>query len=182
MFASFDLARDEAFESFASANTHWLQDYCEWGWAATPLFHAFVQFVLDGQWKALKAHATQRGISLIGDLPIFVGADSADVATRPDLFRLNDDGAPTVVTGVPPDEFAKDGQLWGHPHYDWPVHRKEHFAWWRNRVHTALERFDQLRIDHFIGFTRVYEVDAAHTNARQWNVEAHARGGVVDGD
>lgn len=165
MYTAVDLEQHAAFAAFTASNAHWLPDFCGW-LGDDPLYHAFVQFLLDGQWAKLKAHAHARGIALIGDLPIFVGAASADVAARPELFRLNEAGEPTVVTGVPPDDFAVDGQRWGHPHYDWPVHQAEHFAWWRNRVHTALTRFDALRIDHFIGFVRTYEINATDTHAR----------------
>ena len=166
MFAQTDLTCDEDFIEFASVNAHWLPDYCAWVCENDQAFHTYVQFLLHTQFKALRAHATARGIRLIGDLPIFVGLESADVATRPELFRLDEAGQPTVVTGVPPDEFAKDGQLWGHPHYDWAVHQEEDFAWWHNRVSTALQRFDALRIDHFIGFVHAFEVDASESNAR----------------
>ena len=165
MYADADLEQNAAFAAFTAANAHWLPEYCAW-LGDDPLYHAFVQFLLDAQWTALKDHAHAQGIALIGDLPIFVGANSADVATRPELFRLNEAGVPTVVTGVPPDDFAVDGQRWGHPHYDWPAHQAEHFTWWRTRVQTALTRFDALRIDHFIGFVRTYEIDATQTHAR----------------
>jgi 4-alpha-glucanotransferase len=106
-------------------------------------------------------------VRLIGDLPIFVSLDSADVRDRPELFRLDARGRPVVVTGVPPDCFSKDGQLWEHPHYRWAAHRRERFAWWISRVRIALERFDALRIDHFVGLKHAYEIPGAATHARR---------------
>jgi 4-alpha-glucanotransferase len=129
--------------------------------------HAWLQYELDRQWAALRAHCTGRGISLVGDVPIFVTADSADVRANPELFRLRKDGTPEVLTGVPPDNFSADGQLWGHPHYAWDAHARQKFAWWTSRIACAAERFDLVRIDHFIGFTRAYEVPAGAKNARK---------------
>jgi 4-alpha-glucanotransferase len=106
-------------------------------------------------------------VKLVGDLPIFVTLDSADVADRPELFRLERNGRPKVVTGVPPDCFSADGQLWGHPHYAWAAHRREGFRWWMRRVATALERFDALRIDHFVGFVHAYEIPGTAKTARK---------------
>lgn len=108
-----------------------------------------------------------KGVALVGDVPIFVTADSADVRAHPELFRLKADGTPEVLTGVPPDGFSADGQLWGHPHYAWDAHIKQKFSWWTSRITCASERFDLVRIDHFIGFTRAYEVAAGAKNARK---------------
>ena len=129
--------------------------------------HTFVQFKLDAQWAELRAYCAKRGISLVGDVPIFVTADSADVRANPELFRLKKDGTPEVLTGVPPDGFSADGQLWGHPHYAWDAHRTEKFAWWISRIACAAQRFDLVRIDHFIGFHNAYEVPAGAKNARK---------------
>jgi len=129
--------------------------------------HAWIQFELDRQWAELRGHCTKRGIALVGDVPIFVTADSADVRANPELFRLKKDGTPEVLTGVPPDNFSADGQLWGHPHYAWDAHRREKFAWWISRIACAAERFDLVRIDHFIGFHNAYEVPAGAKNARK---------------
>ena len=184
-FDSFSNTRGEpgpggrAYAAFRRRNLAWLDDWCEYivsrtrgrrgssSTQAIPEYHAFVQFVLDRQWSALRKHALQHDVRLIGDLPIFCGADSADVAGRPDLFRLDRHGRPTVLTGCPPDAFTRDGQLWGHPHYRWSAHRQEGFAWWRSRVATTLTRFDLVRIDHFIGFERAYEIPGNARNARK---------------
>jgi 4-alpha-glucanotransferase len=130
-------------------------------------FHAFCQWCFERQWQRLRKEASRRGILLFGDVPIFTALDSADVAASPELFRLDRRGRPEVVTGVPPDSFAKDGQLWGTPHYRWSAHRRDGFRWWRRRIGRALERFDLVRIDHFIGFVRAYEVPATARNARR---------------
>lgn len=169
-------------QSFRERHEFWLEDWiahaterCGRRRNATsielnPDYHAFLQFVVDRQWSRLRAHALDRGVRLVGDLPIFCGADGADVASRPELFRLDRSGSPSVLTGCPPDPFAVDGQLWGHPHYRWNAHRREAFEWWRSRVAVTLERFDLLRIDHFIGFVRAYEVPggARHARVGRW--------------
>ncbi len=158
--------RSTAFRSFATAQAHWLDDWCD-DQQGDPEEHAFTQFMLDRQWRQLRTFASRRGVGFIGDVPIFVHADSTDVRARPELFRLNSHGAPTVVTGVPPDDFCPDGQLWGHPHYNWLAHRKDQYQWWLDRFGRALELFDAIRIDHFIGFVRLYEVSARAKTARR---------------
>ena len=114
---------------------------------------------LEGKWDAFRKHCQGLGIRLMGDLPIFVPADSDDVLEKPELFRLDNLGRPEVQTGVPPDCFSATGQLWGHPHYDWPAHRAENFEWWVRRIQTQLEWFDAVRVDHFIGFYHAYEIE-----------------------
>jgi 4-alpha-glucanotransferase len=118
----------------------------------------FVQWKFDDQWNALRALCKQRGIGLIGDLPIFVAHDSADVWQHPEVWKLDDDGVSTCVAGVPPDYFSKTGQRWGNPLYRWAHLKKEGYAWWVERVRSALSRFDAVRLDHFIGFARYWEV------------------------
>jgi len=125
----------------------------------------FEQFLFHAQWGALRAHAKDRGVRIIGDVPIFVPLDCADVWVRPDLFKLDPDGMPTVVAGVPPDYFSATGQLWGNPIYRWEAHAAEGFAWWTARVAAALERVDLLRIDHFRGFAACWEVPAGAADA-----------------
>jgi 4-alpha-glucanotransferase len=125
-----------------------------------------LQFFFAEQWAALKAAANEGGIRVMGDLPIFVAEDSAEVWTRRDLFLLDSQGLPTEVAGVPPDYFSEDGQLWGNPLYAWPAHRAEGFAWWRKRLRASLERYDLLRIDHFRGFEAYWAVPAGDATAR----------------
>jgi 4-alpha-glucanotransferase len=121
-------------------------------------FQKFVQWQFATQWFALKAYCTARGIGLIGDVPIFVAPNSADVWAHPNLFQLNRDGTPRVVAGVPPDYFSKTGQRWGNPHYRWEKLRGQGYRWWIQRFRKTLQYFDAVRLDHFIGFVRYYEV------------------------
>jgi 4-alpha-glucanotransferase len=122
--------------------------------------HRFAQFVFDRQWRALRQHAQERGIRLIGDLPIFVAQDSADVWCHQELFELDRDGRARKVSGYPPDRFSPKGQLWGHPQYRWAVHRRTGFAWWVQRFARLFELFDAVRVDHFLGFTRTWSIPA----------------------
>lgn len=130
-------------------------------------YHQFVQFIFARQWAALRTYAHSRGVGLIGDIPIFVALDSADVWANPKLFLLDRTGRPKVVSGCPPDDFCIDGQLWGHPHYDWPAHRRSRFKWWSARFESMMHRFDMVRIDHFLGFNRAWAVPAIATTARK---------------
>jgi len=123
-------------------------------------YHEFVQWQFSEQWKELKAYCTAKGIRLIGDIPLFVAHQSADVWAHPELFKLNAAGNPTVVAGVPPDYFSKTGQLWGLPVYHWEALQAQNYRWWIERLRTAFGRFDINRLDHFIGFVRTYEVSA----------------------
>ena len=123
-------------------------------------YHEFVQWQFSEQWKELKAYCTAKGIRLIGDIPLFVAHQSADVWAHPELFKLNAAGNPTVVAGVPPDYFSKTGQLWGLPVYHWEALQAQNYRWWIERLRTAFSRFDINRLDHFIGFVRTYEVSA----------------------
>ncbi|MDQ8208616.1 4-alpha-glucanotransferase [Coraliomargarita sp. SDUM461003] len=118
----------------------------------------FEQFILRLQWSRVQQRAQDLGVRLVGDLPIFVAHDSADVWCQPELFRLNADGSPSVVAGVPPDYFSATGQLWGNPLYDWEAHRREDFGWWRQRLSRILSWVDVVRIDHFRGFDACWEV------------------------
>jgi 4-alpha-glucanotransferase len=129
-------------------------------------FHQFVQFLFDRQWSALRTYANRNHVGLIGDIPIFVAHDSADVWANPRLFHLDRAGGPKVVSGCPPDAFCCDGQLWGHPHYNWPVHRRDNFDWWVRRFRSMLRNFDAVRIDHFLGFYQAWAVPAHARNAK----------------
>jgi len=117
------------------------------------------------QWLALKQYANERGIRIIGDIPIFVSMDSADVWANPHLFHLDEQLRPTVVSGVPPDYFSETGQLWGHPLYRWDVMAQEGYAWWIARFRVAFTQADVMRIDHFRGFYNYWEVPAGEKTA-----------------
>lgn len=121
-------------------------------------FHRFVQWQFSVQWADLKARANARGIAMVGDAPIFVAHDSADVWAHPDLFRLRADHQPAVVAGVPPDYFSATGQLWGNPHYAWERMAQTGYAWWIARLRHLLRLVDQIRIDHFRGFAAFWEI------------------------
>jgi 4-alpha-glucanotransferase len=128
-------------------------------------FSRFCQFLFLRQWRALKDAAVERGISLLGDVPIFVAADSAEVWAHRELFLLDDEGRPTAVAGVPPDYFSSTGQLWGNPLYDWNRHAADGYAWWIARLEHALGLLDAVRLDHFRGFAAHWQVPAGETTA-----------------
>ncbi len=123
------------------------------------------QFLFDQQFRSLRTAAAARGITLMGDLPIYVARDSADVWSHRELFQLTPDGTPRVQAGVPPDYFSSSGQLWGNPIFDWDRHAATGYAWWIERVRHALTRFDLLRLDHFRGFESYWEVPGDATTA-----------------
>lgn len=131
----------------------------------------FYQFLFFRQWLALKRYANEHGVRIIGDAPIFVALDSADVWCNQNKFKLNADGTPKVVAGVPPDYFSKTGQLWGNPIYDWDAMLRDNFGWWTARLAFALRTVDILRLDHFIGFVRNWEVPGGDETAEngQWS-------------
>jgi 4-alpha-glucanotransferase len=120
--------------------------------------HAFRQFLFSRQWKALRSQAGRAGVKIIGDLPIFVAHDSADVWANEDLFCLDDTGQPLVVAGVPPDYFSETGQLWGNPLYRWDHHAETGYAWWLARFRAMFKLVDIVRVDHFRGFVDYWEI------------------------
>jgi 4-alpha-glucanotransferase len=126
----------------------------------------FQQWLFDRQWQRLRAYAREHKVRLLGDVPMYVAHDGADVWGNQHVFRLNERGERVALAGVPPDYFSADGQLWGNPVYDWEVLRHSDFAWWIARFRNALERFDAVRLDHFIGFQRCWEVPAGASSAR----------------
>lgn len=127
----------------------------------------FRQFLFFSQWGELKKEANRKGISIIGDIPIFTALDSADVWANRELFDLNKEGYPNSVGGVPPDYFSPTGQLWGNPLYKWPQHRKSGYVWWQARIAQALRLFDIVRIDHFRGFESCWQVAAGSETAEE---------------
>ena len=127
--------------------------------------YKLTQFLFFEQWRRVRETCRARSIDIMGDLPIFVAHDSADVWARPELFRLDPDGRPTVVAGVPPDYFSATGQLWGNPHYRWDALERTGYAWWVERFRAVLELVDRVRIDHFRGFEASWEVPRDATTA-----------------
>src|SRR5512139_556421 len=187
-FEAFCAAEQAWLEDYALFKTlaehHDLQDWCRW---PAPLaqrepealrqaalqhadeigFWCFCQWCFFRQWRKLKAHANSRGIQIIGDMPIFIAYQSAEVWARPELFQLGADRRPTVVAGVPPDYFSATGQRWGNPLYLWSAHEQENFAWWIKRMQKTMELVDIVRIDHFRGFAGYWEIPASEPTAIQ---------------
>ncbi len=133
-------------------------------------FHKFLQFQFARQWSALRGYANSHGVRIIGDIPIFVALDSADVWSHQELFHLDEQGRPTVVAGVPPDYFSRTGQRWGNPLYRWETMAQQGYQWWIERFRTTLGQVDIVRIDHFRGFEAYWEIPAQHSTAEhgQW--------------
>lgn len=119
---------------------------------------AFQQFMFARQWRSVRQYAAQRGIQIIGDIPIFVALDSSDAWANPEQFYFDDQGQPTAVAGVPPDYFSETGQLWGNPLYNWPAMQERGFDWWIKRFQASLKLYDVIRVDHFRGFAGYWEI------------------------
>ncbi len=128
-------------------------------------YQKFIQHLFFEQWFALKSYANEKGIKIVGDIPIFVAFDSADAWSNPDLFFFDDDGKPTYVAGVPPDYFSPTGQLWGNPLYRWDVMKERGYTWWISRFSQTLEMVDILRLDHFRGFAKYWRIAAEQDTA-----------------
>jgi 4-alpha-glucanotransferase len=139
----------------------------EWGekLARQVTFRQYLQFLFYEQWFRLKGYANERGIKIVGDVPIFVAFDSADVWANQELFYLDETGAPTVVAGVPPDYFSETGQRWGNPLYRWDKMAERNYDWWRRRLEMTFRQTDIVRIDHFRGFEAYWEVPASEPTA-----------------
>ena len=133
---------------------------------ARMLYHQMTQYFFDRQWSRLKAYANERDILIIGDLPIYVAMDSADVWAEPEMFQLDEHNVPTEVSGVPPDCFSEDGQLWGNPLYNYEAMAKDGFGWWIRRIGGAQKLYDVIRIDHFRGFESYWAIPYGETTAK----------------
>lgn len=131
------------------------------------LMWRFIQYEFFTQWMLVKSYANGKGIQIIGDIPIYVDGDSADVWANPEMFLLDESGRPEVVAGVPPDYFCEDGQLWGNPIYDWEYMKKDGYSWWRERMNYMLTLFDGVRIDHFRAFESYWAVPADAETAKE---------------
>ena len=187
-YDAFCHAQNEWLDDYALfmtlADTLGWRDWCEW---PAPLarrepaalraatnehslrvsFWKFCQWCFFTQWLRLKAYANERDVEMVGDTPIFVAYQSADVWTRPELFELDDQGRPLVVAGVPPDLFTETGQRWGNPLYRWSEHTKDGYAWWVERIRRTFELVDIVRIDHFRGFCGYWEIPAHEPTAER---------------
>ena len=133
-------------------------------------FYVFMQFLFFRQWEALRAYAREAGVQFIGDIPIYVAMDSADVWSAPQYFQLDGENVPTEVSGVPPDAFTEDGQLWGNPLYDWDAMASDGYGWWIRRIDGAKKLYDVIRIDHFRGLETYWSVPYGAETAKegQW--------------
>lgn len=127
---------------------------------------SFLQYIAYTQWLSVKEYANEKGIKIIGDVPIYVALDSSDVWSSPELFQLDRDNYPTCVAGVPPDYFSEDGQLWGNPLYDWKKMKADGYRWWRSRMAFMCELFDGVRIDHFRGLESYFSIPSSETTAK----------------
>lgn len=129
------------------------------------LFYEFMQYLFATQWKALKKYANEKGVMIIGDIPIYVAFDSADTWANPKLFQLDDTCTPIGVAGCPPDAFSATGQLWGNPLYRWDYHKETGYDWWMKRISYCYELYDVVRIDHFRGFDEYYAIPYGDSTA-----------------
>lgn len=128
-------------------------------------FYQFLQFEFTRQWNALKKYANEKGVYIIGDIPIYVALDSADTWAHPELFQFDDERQPIGVAGCPPDAFSETGQLWGNPLYDWEQHKNSGYAWWIARIRKCYQWYDMVRIDHFRGFDEYYAIPFGENTA-----------------
>ena len=130
------------------------------------LFQKFLQFQFFQQWNKLRDYANSKNVKIIGDIPIYVAADSADVWSNPSLFLLDENQNPQRVAGYPPDDFSETGQFWGNPIFDWQQHKNTNFTWWKKRIASSLKMYDMIRLDHFLGFVRYWSIPANDDTAK----------------
>lgn len=194
-FSRFDAAKYPDYEDFCARHAFWLDGYATFmaikgtydfqgrdTWALADRrkdtlpadkqidqtecsFWKFLQYMFFTQWEQMHAYAKQRGIALVGDMPIYVADDSADVWANPTMFCLNAKGMTKTVAGVPPDYFSEVGQLWGNPLYDWKAMKQDNYNWWYERLRVAFSLFDIVRIDHFRGFCNYWSIPAGEKTA-----------------
>ena len=165
----------EDYAAFAALHERYQTDFRNWPADAVPDeqemdFHRFLQRTFYRQWFALKTYANQKGIRIMGDIPIYLSGDSVEVRNQPELFQLDEHGRLKAVAGVPPDAFSEDGQLWGNPLYDWQGHKQAVFDFWRKRIEWCHQIYDAVRIDHFRAFHSYWSVpaDAASAMEGHW--------------
>lgn len=150
----------------ANGNTHWREWKTGAADADTVIMWQFILYEFNAQWQEIKKYANGKGVKIIGDIPIYVDYDSSDVWANPEMFMLDNDNIPTSAAGVPPDYFAKDGQLWGNPLYNWDVMARDKFSWWKERINFMTSIFDGIRIDHFRAIESYYSVPAGEKTAK----------------
>ena len=181
----------DRFNTFCKNESYWLDDYVQYcvlkdcnsqkqwfDWTNSNYnsneitFYKIIQFLFDDQWKKLKRYCNSKDIKIIGDMPIYVGYDSADVYHNKELFQLNESGLMKFKAGCPPCNYQQKGQVWGNPVYDWTKHKQSNFNWWRQRFNRLLDMVDIIRLDHFIGYQRFYKIpvnDATAENGH-WDI------------
>ena len=143
-------------------------------------FWRYVQYKFFTQWKKLKAYANEKGVKIIGDIPIYVAYDSADVWASPALFQLDEEKCPICVAGCPPDGFSKKGQLWGNPLYKWELHRESGYHWWTERIEHSFKLYNVLRIDHFRGFDEYYSIPFGSKDATKGEWKSGPKGELFE--
>ncbi|MDR0596244.1 MAG: 4-alpha-glucanotransferase [Clostridiales Family XIII bacterium] len=164
------LSPDPSYREFARANSWWLDGFASYaarvegsraaGAGISEERQRRIQYIFEAQWRRLKEYANGRGIGIVGDLPFYVGSESADFEAHPELFATDSNGRPSLIAGVPPDAFTEDGQIWNEPVYDWEEHRRTGYAWWLRRVSRAAELYDLCRVDHFRAFAQYFAIPA----------------------
>ncbi len=160
---------NDAYKKFKKDNEGWLDEYAEFMNEKDPAlseeFFKFCQYLFLKQWLSLKGYANEKGIKIIGDIPFYVALEGTAFHYHKELFKTDKDGNASVVGGCPPDAFAKDGQVWSNPVYDWDYHKKTNYKWWMNRLEHNFLLYDVLRLDHFRGFDEYFEIPAKDETA-----------------
>ncbi len=173
-----EVLEDAEFNIYIKKNAWWLEDYALFMTNKEKqegnediLFWKYIQYKFHKQWMELKNYANSKGISIIGDIPIYVAMDSADVWANKDMFQINENNEPIAVAGCPPDGFSENGQLWGNPLYNWEYHKKMGYEWWIKRLEYCFTMYDVVRIDHFRGFDEYYSIPYGAENAKDGHWE-----------
>lgn len=171
--AAQNFKKNEDFLNFKKENAFWLEDYAEFVEKEKGTDREttkIIQFFFFSQWLSLKNYANEKGVFIIGDIPFYVGANSVDIISNPKIFRVGNDLTPTLVSGVPPDEFSPLGQLWETPVYNFEKQRENGFAWWKKRIEFSAKIYDVIRLDHFRAFSAFYAVPSGEKTAKngQW--------------
>ena len=161
-------SKGKDYEAFLQTEGEWLDGYADFmvgKEGRTKEYYCFVQYEFFRQWFQLKEYVNRLGIQIIGDIPIYVAMDSADILSNRKMFQFDADGRPTAVAGCPPDSFSAKGQLWGNPLYDWDYHEKTGYAWWVRRLRHCFRMYDIVRVDHFRGFDEYYSIPYGDADA-----------------
>lgn len=174
-FERSDHYKEPWFISFCNRNSSWLEDYVDYisfKEGVSKDYYRFEQFLFEQQWLMIKSYANYKGIKIIGDLPIYVSLDSADVYHNPELFQLEMGLIPSEIAGCAPDDFSQDGQVWGNPLYDWDYHKENGYRWWKERMKHCLKLYDVVRLDHFRGFYDYFAIPFGDKTAKngEWKL------------